>query len=66
MTPSSQNPGPRDSHWRVVGVIPARYDSERLPGKVLLPICGKPMVQVVYERARLCPLLYELWVATDS
>jgi 3-deoxy-manno-octulosonate cytidylyltransferase (CMP-KDO synthetase) len=47
-------------------VIPARYDSERLPGKVLLPICGKPMIQVVYERARVCPLLDELWVATDS
>jgi 3-deoxy-manno-octulosonate cytidylyltransferase (CMP-KDO synthetase) len=50
----------------VLGVIPARYDSERLPGKVLLPICGKPMVQVVYERARLSPLLDELYVATDS
>ena len=51
---------------RVLGVIPARYDSERLPGKVLLPICGKPMIQVVYERARLCPLLDDLLVATDS
>jgi 3-deoxy-manno-octulosonate cytidylyltransferase (CMP-KDO synthetase) len=58
---SSLHPG-----LRVVGVIPARYDSERLPGKVLLPICGKPMIHVVYERARLCPLLDELWVATDS
>jgi len=61
MVTSSKNPG-----LRVVGVIPARYDSERLPGKVLLPICGKPMIQIVYERARLCPLLDELWVATDS
>ena len=65
MAPSSKIPGLR-SRLRVVGVIPARYDSERLPGKVLLPICGKPMLQIVYERARLCSLLDELWVATDS
>ncbi len=32
-------------------VIPARYASARLPGKALLPIRGKPMVQWVYERA---------------
>lgn len=51
---------------RIVGVIPARFDSERLPGKVLRPIGGKAMVHLVYERAKLCPLLAELWVATDS
>jgi len=66
MATSSANPAPPGSRLRIVGVIPARYDSERLPGKVLLPICGKPMIQVVYERARLSPLLDELWVATDS
>jgi 3-deoxy-manno-octulosonate cytidylyltransferase (CMP-KDO synthetase) len=32
-------------------VIPARYGSSRLPGKPLLDIAGKPMVQHVYERA---------------
>ena len=32
-------------------IIPARYASTRLPGKVLLDICGKPMLQHVYERA---------------
>ena len=31
--------------------IPARYDSQRLPGKPLLPIAGQPMIQHVYERA---------------
>ena len=51
---------------RIVGVIPARFDSERLPGKVLRPICGRAMVHHVYERARASPLLTELWVATDS
>ncbi len=32
-------------------MIPARYDSTRLPGKVLMDIGGKPMIQHVYERA---------------
>lgn len=32
-------------------MIPARYASTRLPGKVLLPLAGKPMLQHVYERA---------------
>lgn len=32
-------------------MIPARYESSRLPGKVLLPIKGKPILQHVYERA---------------
>ena len=32
-------------------VIPARYASSRLPGKALLTIAGKPMIQWVYERA---------------
>jgi 3-deoxy-manno-octulosonate cytidylyltransferase (CMP-KDO synthetase) len=33
-------------------VVPARYGSTRLPGKPLLPLAGKPMIQWVYERAR--------------
>ncbi len=32
-------------------IIPARYDSTRLPGKALVDIAGKPMLQHVYERA---------------
>lgn len=35
---------------RKIAVIPARYDSTRLPGKPLLDIAGKPMIQHVYER----------------
>src|SRR5687768_737718 len=46
-------------------VIPARYGSTRLPGKVLLPIGGKPMIQHVYERARMSAAT-EVWVATDD
>ena len=36
---------------KAVIVIPARYGSSRLPGKPLLDIVGKPMIQHVYERA---------------
>lgn len=46
-------------------VIPARYASSRLPGKALLPIAGKPMVQWVYERACAAGAL-EVLIATDD
>lgn len=46
-------------------VIPARFESTRLPGKVLLPLAGKPMIQWVYERA--CAAgAREVIVATDD
>ncbi len=51
---------------KVVGVIPARLDSKRLPGKVLRSIGGKAMVHWVYEGAKQSALLDELIVATDS
>lgn len=51
---------------RIVGMIPARLASTRLPGKVLLDIGGKPMVQHVVERARQSRHLSEVLVATDS
>ncbi|MBN1569702.1 MAG: 3-deoxy-manno-octulosonate cytidylyltransferase [Acidobacteria bacterium] len=53
-------------HPKVLGVIPAHLDSQRLPGKVLLNIGRKPMVHWVYERARQSTLLSGLFVATDS
>ena len=46
-------------------VLPARYDSTRLPGKVLLPLAGKPMLQWVWERA-LASRADEVLVATDD
>jgi 3-deoxy-manno-octulosonate cytidylyltransferase (CMP-KDO synthetase) len=46
-------------------VIPARYASARLPGKALLPLAGKPMVQWVYERA-VQSRAAEVLVATDD
>jgi 3-deoxy-manno-octulosonate cytidylyltransferase (CMP-KDO synthetase) len=51
---------------KVLGVIPARFDATRLPGKVLRDIAGKPMLYWVYRNARRSPLLTELIVATDS
>ncbi|AOW80044.1 3-deoxy-manno-octulosonate cytidylyltransferase [Halodesulfurarchaeum formicicum] len=50
----------------MVGVIPARYGSTRLPGKPLKEIRGKPMIHHVYERASQADLLDELIVATDD
>jgi 3-deoxy-manno-octulosonate cytidylyltransferase (CMP-KDO synthetase) len=51
---------------RVLGVIPARLDSTRLPRKVLREIAGKPMLYHVYTRARRSEQLHDLLVATDS
>ena len=51
---------------KVLGVIPARYASTRLPGKPLALIAGKPMIQHVYERACHAVLPQEVVVATDS
>jgi 3-deoxy-manno-octulosonate cytidylyltransferase (CMP-KDO synthetase) len=38
---------------KIVGIIPARLASSRFPGKPLFPICGKPMVEHVFERAKM-------------
>lgn len=50
----------------VLGVIPARYRSTRLPGKPLLMIGAKPMIQWVYEAAKTAALIDEVVVATDD
>jgi 3-deoxy-manno-octulosonate cytidylyltransferase (CMP-KDO synthetase) len=51
---------------KVAGLIPARYASTRLPGKVLAPILGKSMIQRVYERALQVDLLDVVLVGTDD
>ncbi len=51
---------------RVAAVIPARMQSSRLPGKPLLRIAGVPMIVRVLERAKACPGLARIIVATDS
>lgn len=51
---------------KIVGIIPSRYASTRLPGKPLVDIAGKPMVQRVYEQAQRSSLLTKVVVATDD
>jgi 3-deoxy-manno-octulosonate cytidylyltransferase (CMP-KDO synthetase) len=51
---------------KVLGVIPARLESRRLPRKLLRALCGRPMLAWVYERARQASSLDALLVATDS
>ncbi len=51
---------------KVVGIIPARFDATRFPGKPLAKILNKPMIQWVYERAKKSNSLETLIVATDS
>jgi 3-deoxy-manno-octulosonate cytidylyltransferase (CMP-KDO synthetase) len=50
----------------VVVVIPARYGSTRLPGKPLVSLAGKSMIQRVYERAKLAKSASRVIVATDD
>ncbi len=51
---------------RTVIIIPARYDSQRLPGKPLVDIRGKSMIQRVAEQATKSRLANDVWVATDD
>ena len=51
---------------RIVGIIPARYESSRFPGKPLIDLKGKTMIQRVYEGAKNSTLLAEVIVATDD
>ena len=51
---------------KIIGVIPARYGSKRLPGKPLAMIKGLPMIQWVYERAARSKALDRVIVATDD
>ena len=50
----------------ILGIIPARYASSRFPGKPLVDIGGKTMIQRVYEQAKKCKQLTEVIVATDD
>jgi 3-deoxy-manno-octulosonate cytidylyltransferase (CMP-KDO synthetase) len=59
------NPPP-NSKIKAVAIIPARYDSVRLPGKALLEIAGKPMICWVVERALAARNVDRVIVATDD
>ena len=51
---------------RAVAIIQARMSSSRLPGKVLEPLAGKPMIWHVVQRARLCTRVSDVVVATST
>ena len=51
---------------KTIAVIPARYQSTRLPGKPLADILGKPMIWWVYQEAKKCPKLADVVVACDD
>lgn len=50
----------------ILGIIPARYASTRFPGKPLVDISGKTMIQRVYEQAKKCSNFADVVVATDD
>lgn len=50
----------------IIGVIPARYESSRFPGKPLADICGKPMIWYVYDQCMKVNDFKKVYVATDD
>ncbi len=50
----------------IVCIIPSRYESSRFPGKPLADLCGKPMIQHVYERVSKAKAVPYVAVATDD
>ncbi|MBW2539398.1 MAG: NTP transferase domain-containing protein, partial [Deltaproteobacteria bacterium] len=50
----------------IIVIIPSRYGSTRFEGKPLAPIAGKPMIQMVYERAKLAESVTAAVIATDD
>lgn len=51
---------------KILGIIPARYESSRFPGKPLIDIAGKSMIQRVYEQCQKSSRLDKVIVATDD
>jgi len=58
--------GKNEYKMNVICVIPSRYESSRFPGKPLADLCGKPMIQHVYERVLRSPIVSRAAVATDD
>jgi 3-deoxy-manno-octulosonate cytidylyltransferase (CMP-KDO synthetase) len=55
-----------EGDMKIFGIIPARHDSSRFPGKPLALIAGKPLIQHVVERCQKSKALSEIIVATDD
>jgi 3-deoxy-manno-octulosonate cytidylyltransferase (CMP-KDO synthetase) len=60
------SPSGEAGRGQILGIIPARYASTRFPGKPLVEIAGKTMIQRVYEQAKKCTALSAVMVATDD
>ncbi len=52
------------SKKKIIGIVPARMGSSRLPAKALKPILGIPMVGHCYFRTKMCTLIDEVYIAT--
>lgn len=63
---SDRNLNPSLGNPKIIGIIPARYASTRFPGKPLVDIAGKSMIQRVYEQASKAKSLSKVVVATDD
>jgi 3-deoxy-manno-octulosonate cytidylyltransferase (CMP-KDO synthetase) len=51
---------------KIVGIIPARYESSRFPGKPIVDICGKLMIERVYLQVKKVIEFDEVYIATDD
>jgi len=51
---------------KTIGIIPARYESTRFPGKPMVDLVGKSMIQRVYEQCKKSQRLDEVYIATDD
>jgi len=58
--------GKSDSRNRAIGIIPARYEASRFPGKLLASLGGRTVIEHVYRRSRQAGKLDEVYVATDD
>src|SRR5262249_17436829 len=54
------------SFQTAIAIIPARFQSTRLPGKVLIEIAGKPLIQHIYERVKQAKNLHRIIIAADD
>jgi len=63
---SSFGPPSKSIFVPAIAVIPARYESSRLPGKALADICGRPMIEHVYRRTASARSIQSVIVATDD
>ncbi|HEX6125522.1 MAG TPA: 3-deoxy-manno-octulosonate cytidylyltransferase [Pyrinomonadaceae bacterium] len=56
----------KNPQQNVIAIVPARYESVRLPGKLLLPVAGKPLILHTLERAKQAKTVSRVIVATDD